>query len=73
MKIPLTLFLAIAVLFTHGIANAQADPSPAAVKFFFPGDKLKANYQFKFAGTFNEVNIKTGDNSFISAVLFKAD
>ncbi len=73
MKIPLTLLLAIATLFTCRIANAQADPSPTAVKFFFPGDKLKANYQFKFAVTFNEVSIKTTDNSSLSAVLFKAD
>jgi pimeloyl-ACP methyl ester carboxylesterase len=54
-------------------AQASADPTAKQVKFFFPGDKLPANYVFHFPAPFTDVSIKTADSSMLSVVLFKAD
>ena len=61
------------IFFIAGYCSAQTDPTQKQVKFFFPGEKLAAGYQYHFPGTFAEVTIKTADSSMLNAVLFKAD
>ena len=39
---------------------------------FFP-EKLKKNHKFDFPGTFEEIQIQTGDSKLLSGVLFKSD
>lgn len=76
MKKGVTLIIAF-VLFNlinnYCSAQVQGDPSQKQVKFFFPGDKLPANYVFKFPFKFTEVTITTNDTIKLNAVLFKSD
>jgi len=54
-------------------AQVQRDPTQKEVRFFFPGDKLPANYIYKFPFKFTEVTIVTHDTVKLTAVLFKSD
>ena len=40
-------------------------------RFIFQPEKLESNYSFSFQQNFEEINLKTGDNNNINALLFK--
>ncbi len=63
------------IIFSNGVAYAQASDNPPAgdVQQIFPATALKNDYTFRFKGKYEEKKIHTRDGLILSAILFHAD
>jgi uncharacterized protein len=69
------LVLQILVYFAYGqsVDSSQNDEIQKVLEQqLFPGSKLENDFQFKFPGSFSELNIETNDGYKLNGLLFKA-
>ena len=67
------MLLLINFTFNYCKAQEQPDPTQKQVRFFFPGAKLRAGFEFNFNDKFSEITIRANDSTQLNALLFNAD